>query len=79
MGAELAIGYNDGAQTATPFQKHFRARRKRGVHPITGRAFLLTAKADALNIKFHSDQGIQIRAFSDDIAAQNGGFFVAYA
>ena len=45
---------------------------ERAVHPVTGRAFLRSVKADALNIEFLADPFVQINAASDHVAPRQG-------
>src|SRR6266480_5747018 len=53
-------------QTAPPFEKFFRARNNRAIHPITWPALLHSMKANALHFKILSNQAVKI-----DIARVN--------
>jgi hypothetical protein len=64
-----AVGKNPRAQAAPSFEKLFRPGRERLIHPIARPAFFRPAKANALHLKFISDQRVQISTARDHIPA----------
>ena len=74
--AEDAGGEDAGAEAAAAFEGGFCAGVEGLVHPVAGTAFADAAEADALEVEFLTDEGVEVDAADDDIAAEDGGWGV---
>lgn len=62
---------NPGAQSSFAPQEFLCAGCEREVHPFAWRAFTGACKADPLDLKLNSDEGVQVDAKSDHVSPEN--------
>ena len=73
--AEDAGGEDAGAEAAAAFEGGFCAGVEGLVHPVAGTAFADAAEADALEVEFLTDEGIEVEGSGGEIesCAEAGG------
>jgi hypothetical protein len=68
--AEKSVGANLGSQAPSSLHGVFGPGRKGQVHPVTGAAFFVPKKADALEFEFNADQFRQTSSAGDDVPSK---------